>query len=261
MIDALYVAETGLNTYSTYLDVISNNIANISTPGFKKTGVNFNDLVYQDSQLKQAQTAGVDSYNQHQVGLGTSIGSTYKVFTDGQLVQTSNPMDIAISGTGFIEVEMADGTTAYTRAGRLTSDQNGYLATADGYKLSGNIQLPPDTEAMVITREGQILLKLSGESDPFDAGTLELVKFTNPEALNAVGFNVYTQTKESGQAYSSVPGESGTGTIIQGYQEVSNVSLTEEMVNMMTAQRAFQLNSRVVQVADQMLETINNMRR
>ncbi len=261
MIDALYIAETGLNTYSTYLDVISNNIANISTSGFKKTGVNFTDMVYKNSHVQETQNLDSTTFATHQVGLGTSISSTYKVFTDGQLVQTDNPMDIAISGSGFIEVELPDGSLAYTRAGRLTTDKDGFLGTIDGYRLSKNIQLPPDTEAVAISTNGHVLVKLAGENEPVEIGTIELTRFMNPEALNSLGFNVYTQTNESGEAFSSTPEEGGMGKIIQGYNEVSNVSLTEEMVNMMTAQRAFQLNSRVIQVADQLLETINNMKR
>lgn len=261
MIDALHIAETGLNTYSTYLDVISNNIANISTTGFKKTGVNFTDMVYQDSQLKETGTAVNETFMSHQIGLGTSISSTYKVFTDGALVQTNNPMDIAISGSGFIEVELPDGSVAYTRAGRLTTDKEGYLNTIEGYRLSSNIQLPPDTEAIAITSDGHVMAKLSGEVELMEVGTIELSRFMNPEALNSIGSNIYIQTREAGEVFSATPGENGTGRIVQGYNEVSNVSLTEEMVNMMTAQRAFQLNSRVVQVADQLLETINNMKR
>jgi len=261
MIDALHIAETGLNTYSTYLDVISNNIANISTAGFKKTGVNFTDLVYQDSQLRESTSTDNTNFVAHQVGLGTSVSSTYKVFTDGALVQSNNPMDLAISGSGFIEVELPDGSLAYTRAGRLTTDKDGYLNSMEGYRLSSNIQLPPDTEGIAISSDGHVLVKLSGDNDPMEVGTIELTRFMNPEALNAIGSNLYLQTKESGDAFSSVPGENGTGQLIQGYSEVSNVSLNEEMVNMMVAQRAFQLNSRVVQVADQLLETINNMKR
>ena len=261
MIDALYIAETGLSSYSTYLDVISNNIANLNTPGFKKTGVNFTDLVYQDSWVDENFNADNLNYVPRQVGLGTSLASTYKVFSDGQLVQTNNPMDIAISGSGFIEVELPDGTSAYTRAGRLSVDKDGYLNTIEGYRLASNIQLPPDTEAVAISKEGQVLVKVAGDDEPMQLGTIELARFMNPESLNSIGSNLYTQTKEAGDVFVSAPGENGTGTIIQGYQEISNVNLTQEMVNMMTAQRAFQLNSRVIQVADQMLETVNNMRR
>lgn len=261
MINSLYIAETGLNTYSTYLDVIANNIANINTSGYKKTGVNFTDLVYQNPQLNEANVAENNRSVSHQVGLGTTILSTYKVFSDGQVVQTNNPMDLAISGAGFIEVELPDGGVAYTRAGQLNTDKEGYLTTPEGYRLTSSIQLPPDTEAIVISREGHVLVKLSGDDLPVEVGTIELTRFMNAEALNALGFNLYTQTNESGDAFSSVPGKAGLGELIQGYHEVSNVSLTEEMVNMMTAQRAFQLNSRVVQVADQLLETINNIKR
>lgn len=261
MIDALHVAETGLNTYSTYLDVISNNIANINTPGFKKSAVNFSDLVYQDSHVKEANTDAVTNFNSNLVGLGTAIGSTYKVFTAGNLVQTNNAMDLAINGRGFIEVELADGSVAYTRAGRLMTDQNGFLTTADGNKLTANIQLPPDIEGLFITQDGQVQAKLVSDNQPALLGTIELVSFMNPEALNALGFNLYSATPEAGESFSAAAGQAGSGSLLQGYSEVSNVSMTEEMVNMMTAQRAFQLNSRVVQVADQMLETINNMRR
>ncbi|MCW8877916.1 MAG: flagellar basal-body rod protein FlgG [Kangiellaceae bacterium] len=261
MIDALHIAETGLNTYSTYLDVISNNIANINTPGFKKTGVNFTDMVYKDSWVDQGISVDSLTYVPRQVGMGTSINSTFKVFSDGQMVQTGNPMDIAISGSGFIEVELPDGTLAYTRAGRLSVDKEGFLNSAEGYRLTSNIQLPPDTEAFAISNEGLVMVKLAGDDELMELGTIELARFMNPESLNAIGSNLYSRTEEAGEVVSGTPGENGTGMLIQGFQEISNVNLTQEMVNMMTAQRAFQLNSRVVQVADQMLETINNMRR
>jgi len=261
MIDSLYIAETGLNTYATYLDVISNNIANINTTGFKKTGVNFADMVYQDSSVNETSTHADREHSSHQVGLGTSISSTFKVFSDGQLVQTNNPMDLAIRGSGFIEVELADGSVAYTRAGRLSSDRDGYITNSDGHRITSNIQLPPDTEGIAISNDGKVLVKLAGEDEPIELGTIELSRFMNSSALNSIGFNLYVKTTESGEAISSIPGEDGAGVFIQGYNEVSNVSLTEEMVNMMTAQRAFQLNSRVIQVADQLLETINNIKR
>lgn len=261
MIDALYTAETGLNSYATYLDVISNNIANINTPGFKKSGVNFTDMVYQNGATDESFQVTNFEYVPNQVGLGTAIGSTYKVFSDGQLVQTGNPLDIAISGQGFLQVELPSGEVAYTRAGKLITDKDGYLATADGNRLSANIQVPSDTEALAVSQQGVIMAKLAGEDEAMELGTIEIARISNPDSLNAIGSNLYAVTEDTGDVFITSPGENGAGMIIQGFQEISNVDLTTEMVNLMTAQRAFQLNSRVVQVADQMLETINNMRR
>lgn len=261
MIDALHIAETGMNSYTTYLDVISNNIANINTPGFKKTNVNFSDMVYKSSENNEVITSETIHHVDNQVGMGAAVANTYKVFSEGQMVQTNNPMDVAILGQGFLEVELPDGTTAYTRNGNLSVDQSGQLGTKDGYTLSSSIRIPPDVEAIAISNDGIILAKISGESKPMELGQIELARFSNPEGLNSLGLNLYTASEQSGSAFYSNPGAQGSGTLLQGYQETSNVDLTQEMVNMMTAQRAFQLNSRVIQVADQMLETINNLRR
>ena len=257
MIESLYIAETGMNSQQKLIEVISNNIANASTPGYKQTSVNFVDLVYSPYQ-----TAGTaEQRNTLQNGLGVKVHSTSTNFSAGEYKQTNNAFDIAINGKGFLEVTTEDGTTAYTRAGRLRLDQNGYLATSLGHKLTSSIQIPPDAKGFVITQSGNVLVKLDGEAEMVQLGQIDLVNFNNPDALQSIGQNLYVATDQAGQATYAQAGESGMGNILQGFTEMSNVSMTEEMVNLMLAQRGYQLNARIIQVSDQILETINNLRR
>ena len=258
MIDALYIAESGLNAQETLINVISNNIANSNTVGFKKNRVDFIDLVYKSENTNQI-TNTTDRNNL--IGTGTSIGSTTKVFTSGEIKATNNPLDIAILGDGFLEVEMPSGQTAYTRAGRLMINNEGLLTTAQGHKLSANIRVPQDTATVIISQEGEVLGYTDIGQDPIHLGQIDIAKFASTDNLKELGTSLFSATEKSGDAIYGQPGDTGYGKILQGHTEISNVSMVEEMVNLVLAQRGYQLNARVLQISDQMLETINNLRR
>jgi flagellar basal-body rod protein FlgG len=259
MIESLYIAETGMTSQQKLIDVISNNIANASTPGFKKAQLSFVDLVYQTGNANEAATSsGSQSTNN---GAGVMISDNIKDFSVGDLKQTNNPFDVAIQGAGFIEVDREDGTTGYSRAGRLRLDVDGYLTTTLGHRLSANIQLPPDASNFLISKEGEITALLGDDAERSVIGELQLSRFSNEEGLSAAGNNLYSASEASGEPIYATPGEYGTGYIVQGFTEISNVSMTEEMVNLMLAQRGYQLNARIIQVSDQLLDTINNLRR
>lgn len=259
MIESLYIAETGMTSQQKLIDVISNNIANSSTPGFKKSQVNFVDLVYR-SETPNGQANNVSGSNVNN-GAGVQIASNITDFSVGELKQTNNPFDLAIQGSGLLEVELADGELAYTRAGRLRLDSEGYLATQEGLRLSANIQLPPDAVNLLISPQGQVSAQLGHQGERVVLGELELAKFTNMESMRTSGQNLYTATPESGDVLYGKPGEYGLGHLAQGTTEISNVSMTEEMVNLMLAQRGYQLNARIIQISDQLLDTVNNLRR
>lgn len=257
MIESLYIAETGMNSQQKLIEVISNNIANASTPGYKEKQVNFVDLVYQPQSPTNSQDQGSDLVN----GIGVSVHSISTNFKLGEFKQTGNAFDLAINGAGFLEVFTDDGDLAYTRSGRLRLDESGYLTTATGEKLSSSVQVPHDAKSFVINETGEVLVTLNDSVEQVRLGQIELVNFNNPDALQSVGSNLYLATKQAGNALYGNPGEVGTGKLLQGFTEMGNVSMTEEMVNLMLAQRGYQLNARIIQVSDQILETINNLRR
>lgn len=254
MIQSLYVAESGLNSQQKMIDVISNNIANMSTPGFKKSAVGFVELLAPtDSQFIEQPIT--------EPGRGVQVAMLQQNFAPGELKQTGDAMDIAINGEGFIAVETTDGTVAYARAGRLQLDAQGYLSTTDGLRLAAQIQLPPDFSDLTVTQSGSVLARVQGSAELIELGQIQLTRFPNPDALKATASNLYLPAEAAGIAETYQPGEHGTGRLVQGYRELSNVSMNEEMVSLMLAQRGYQLNARLVQVADQVLETINNIRR
>lgn len=257
MIDSLYIAETGMNSQQKLIEVISNNIANASTPGYKQVSVNFVDLVYQPPSTDTNMTQRTDVIN----GIGVQVHSTSTNFKVGEFKQTGNAFDIAINGAGFFEVVTENGDFAYTRSGRLRLDQNGYLTITTGEKLSANIQLPPDAKAFVISKTGEVSASIGNEDELVRLGQIDLVNFNNPDALQSIGRNLYLVTENAGVANYAAPSDAGNGSLLQGFTEMANVSMTEEMVNLMLAQRGYQLNARIIQVSDQVLETINNLRR
>lgn len=259
MIDALYIATSGMNSQQHWIDVISNNVANINTPGFKRAQVEFSDMVYQDARLPEAELRQAPT--SHMRGLGAEVIATHQVFSDGELKPTQNPLDLAVRGHGFFEAISETGETVYTRAGQLRVDRDGYLSTQNGHRLSANIQVPPDAGEMTIDEKGKVSARLTGSNETLELGQIELARFTNAEALKPLGDNQYAATDESGEAFLGNPGDTGLGTVLQGFTEVSNVELADEMTNLVLAQRAYQLNARVLQVSDQLLETVNNLRR
>lgn len=255
MIDALYIAASGLTSQQQQIDAISNDLANMQTPGYKRSRVAFTDI----TSVTPAQAQQGLAMNQ--VGAGTQITETAPVMVDGTMQQTNNPLDVAIQGAGFLEVGDADSNHLYTRAGQLKVDSDGYLATATGQRLSQNLQIPTDATNIVIASNGQITATLGGGKENTVIGNLELATFTAPEALRSVGGNNFAVTPASGDPVMGKPGDAGFGTVTQGYVEGSNVDLVGEMSTLVLAQRAYQLNARVLQASDQILDTINNINR
>ncbi|AXN30758.1 flagellar hook-basal body protein [Vibrio coralliilyticus] len=250
MIEALSKAEMALRTHQQHIDMISNNVSNINTPGFKASTPVFNNLVSPSNH---------GEVHQPEFGSGVEISGSIHRFTDGEYKFTGSPLDLAIQGNGLLEVELENGETAYTRISSLKKREDGSLATIQGHKLSGNIIVPPDVEEISVERNGEVLGKIRNESEPLRLGQLELVLFDSAESLKAGDAGLWHQTEAAGSSQYLTPGEDGAGIILQGYTEMSNVNMIEEMVTLMAAQRAYQLNSRVVQTSDQILETINNL--
>jgi flagellar basal-body rod protein FlgG len=256
MIDSLYIAATGLRGQQQQIDSISNNVANLQTPGFKKARLNFIDLA-QVRSIANAETGAL----LHSDGAGTRVAATVADFSAGDVRMTRNPFDVAIDGNGFLEVQQADGTLRYSRAGQLKLDAEGFLATANGHRLTAGIQLPADAADMRIEANGEVTAVLAGETAATSFGFIELAQFPANGALVGVGDNLYAVTDEDHPPVLAQPGENGAGLLRQGFLELSNVDLIDEMTALVFAQRAYQLNARVLQASDQILETINNLRR
>ncbi len=260
MIDALYISATGLRSQQEQIDVISNNVANMQTPGFKKSRVNFAEISGINGEVQNAT-------NPQFSGGGTRILSTMSVFSPGETRPTqsvseyTNVTDLAIEGNGFFELENAEGEKLYTRAGQFRIDQEGYLVSVNGMRLSQGIQIPPDAIGLRISQTGEISARLGNDSGRSQIGAIELTTFAASDALQTVGGNMFTATESSGAPSFGKPGDIGVGRLQQGYLELANVDLIDEMTNLVMAQRAYQLNARVLQAADQILETINNLRR
>ncbi|GAB2576556.1 flagellar hook-basal body complex protein [Dyella jejuensis] len=254
MIDALYIATSGLQSTQSQIDTLSNNLSNMQTPGYKSQRVSFGDIaVITPSQVQAGLTP-------EQSGAGTEVVSTSSVFSQGQMQQTGNTWDIGIQGEGFLEVVDANGNHLYTRDGQLHVDSDGYLVTASDDRLSQNIQVPPDASNIQINQNGQIYAQVGGSTSQTLLGTLELSTFPSPEGLQSVGSNNYVPTQASGDPTVGKPNDSGVGAILQGSLEGSNVDIVSEMATLVIAQRAYQLNARVLQASDQILDTINNLR-
>jgi flagellar basal-body rod protein FlgG len=254
MIDALYISASGLRSEQKQIDVISNNVANLQTPGFKRSRVNFVDVA-------TAAVSGGQPVISDQRGDGTRIASTSAFFGAGELRPTNNPLDVAIEGNGFFEVQADDGRLLYTRDGQFRVDAEGNLVTVQGLKLARGLQIPAGATDVRIEANGNVSALLAGETDRTDLGTLELATFAAPDALESVGDNQYAATDLAGAPTYGQPGDTGVGRLQQGYVETSNVDMIEEMSSLVLAQRAYQLNARVLQASDQILETINNLRR
>lgn len=260
MLRALYSSSAGMQSQQTNLDVIANNLANVNTTGFKKVKAEFQDLLYQTSRAAGSDQGGGNTLpTSLQIGHGSRLISTSKIFTNGELTQTGERMDIAIQGDGFFEVQLADGTQAFTRDGALKVASDGRVTTSDGLPLQGGWQpIPAGTEQINIAPNGTITTKGAGGIQTFQ---VQLVRFANPAGLEAVGRNLFRETGASGTPEVGNPAENGYGELQQGYLEMSNVKVVEEMVNMILAQRAYEVNSKAVQTADEMMQLSNNLRR
>lgn len=260
MNDSLYIAATGMHMQQKGVDTISNNLANVNTPGFKKGKVSFEDLVYRD--LNGA-AASLDSGATGRTwqGTGVSIASVVKSFIAGALKQTNQPMDLAIEGDGFLEVVALDGAPAYTRGGTLTVDKEGFLATAAGHALKPSIQVGSDARDISIKPDGRVFVRGRDQEEASEVGRIELVRFADTSGLVALGGNLYKPSERSGDAINARAGEDGAGTLAQGFVEGSNVNLVEEMVDLMVVQRAYETNVKVIQASDEMLAMSNNLRK
>jgi flagellar basal-body rod protein FlgG len=260
MMRALYSSAAGMQSQQTNLDVISNNLANVNTTGFKKNKVEFQDLLYQTTRAAGAdQGAGNQVPTGIQIGHGSRLIATSKVFTTGELTQTGERLDVAIQGDGFFEVQMPDGSKAYTRDGALKTASDGRITTSDGMVVQGGFQpIPAGTTSIAIAPTGEVTTNGSNGSQTF---RVQLVRFANPAGLESLGRNLYRETLASGTAEIGSPGEDGYGDLQQGYLEMSNVKVVEEMVNLIVAQRAYEVNSKAVQAADEMMQISNNLRR
>jgi len=257
MNSALWVSKTGLSAQDTALRAISNNLANVGTVGFKKDRAVFEDLVYQINQQPGAQATQDDTLPSGvQLGTGVRVASTQKQFSIGSLQTTERSLDVAIEGRGFFQVSMPDGSVGYTRNGSFSINQDGQLVTPQGYALEPAVNIPQGSTALTIGRDGTVSVVVAGEPTSTQVGNLQLVDFINPTGLQAVGGNLFKETVASGAALQATPGQNGVGQTVQGMLEASNVSVVEEMVNMVATQRAYEMNARVVSTADQMLQYI-----
>lgn len=256
---ALWVAKTGLDAQQTRMTVVSNNLANVNTTGFKKDRANFQDLVYQTVRQAGGQTSQ-DSRLPTGLALGTGVRvvATEKLHAQGNLVQTGNSMDMAVEGRGFFQVLQPDGTIAYSRDGSFKIDDQGQIVTSSGFLLEPNITLPADAQSVTIGRDGTVTAQLAGQAAPTQVGNIQLADFVNPAGLQPVGQNLYTETAASGPPQTGTPGLNGLGGVIQGSLEASNVNVAEELVNMIETQRAFETNTKAIQTTDQMLQFITN---
>lgn len=260
MIESLSIGASGMQAQQTQIDVIANNLANINTMGFKKSRVDFEDLMYRE--MARTRSSLLPTFDHARpVGVGVGVSSTGKVFTSGEVKKTDRSLDLAIQGEGFFEVLLPDNSYAYTRNGAMRIDRNGYLATADGYRLSGLIQVPSDAEDIAIQSDGSVLAQVADQDELVEIGSMDLVRFVNDGGLSPVGDNLYLPSENSGDGYYGIPGEEGFGNVQQGYLEASNVNLVEEMTQLVLAQRAYEINSKVVQAADELLGIVNNLRR
>jgi len=259
---SLFIAATGMEAQRLSIDVISNNLANVNTTGFKKSRADFQELIYQGIREAGASSAeGVELPTGIQVGLGVQPAAVQKMFQQGDFVSTGNNLDLVIEGQGFFQIVKPDGEIAYTRSGALKLNSEGNIVNSDGYALEPAITIPPNALQITITPDGTVSVMEAGSPAPTQVGQIELAQFINPGGLNALGKNLFSPTASSGEATTGNTGADGLANINQGFLELSNVNVVEEMVNMIVSQRAYELNSKVVQTSDEMLATANNLRR
>jgi flagellar basal-body rod protein FlgG len=259
MTQALWIAKTGLDAQQTRMAVISNNLANTNTTGFKRDRASFEDLLYQTARQPGGATSeqtvlptGLST------GTGVRVAATAKEFTQGNLAQTGNALDVAIDGRGFFEVLMPDGSTAYTRDGSFKTGPQGELVTNSGYTVQPGIQLPEGVQSIAIGNDGTVSVKVAGQTDMVQVGALTLADFVNPAGLQAIGGNLYVETGASGPAQTGAPGQGGAGRLVQGALEGSNVNVVEELVSMIETQRAYETNAKAISTTDAMLGFLNN---
>jgi flagellar basal-body rod protein FlgG len=259
---SMFIAATGMEAQRLNIDVISNNLANVNTTGFKKSRADFQELLYQGLKTAGAASAeGTEIPAGIQVGLGVKPAAVQKMFQQGDFINTGNSLDLVIEGRGFFQIAMPDGEIAYTRSGAFKLDSEGQIVNSDGYPMEPSVSIPADTLSITVSTDGTVSVLQAGNNTPSNIGQIELAQFINPGGLSAIGKNLFITTGASGEATTGNAGTDGFGTINQGFLENSNVNVVEEMVNMIVSQRAYELNSKAIQTSDEMLAMINNLKR
>lgn len=262
MIKAMRTAASGMVAQQMNVDNIANNLSNVNTTGFKKSKIEFQDVLYQNFRKAGTATAvGTAAPTGLDIGYGTRAVATVREFSVGNLQMTGNPLDMAISGDGFFQIQMPDGTISYTRDGAFKSSADGRIVTSDGFFLFPEITIPEDATSVAVSIDGDVSVLLIGNDEPQSIGRIELARFINPAGLAAVGHNLYNPTAASGSPIIGEPTQDGLGKIDQGYLELSNVDVVDEMVNMIVAQRAYEINSKVIQTSEDMTQIVNNLKR
>ncbi|MCP4469646.1 MAG: flagellar basal-body rod protein FlgG [Gammaproteobacteria bacterium] len=259
MLDAFYISATGMHVQETQVGVIANNLANVNTTGFKKSKADFQDLMYRELHAVRGLLVRPDI--DKPLGLGAMVSSISKVFSQGEIRATEGMLDVAIQGAGFMEVLLDDGSYAYTRTGDLKLDRDGMLVNSNGDLLNPSIQIPVDAQGVSIQADGRVFALLAGGAEPIEIGRIELANFINPGGLTPLGDNLYLPSIDSGDVYYGEPTDEGFGALAQGFLEGSNVNLVEELSNLVLAQRGYEMNSKVLQAADEMLGIASNLRR
>ena len=260
MLRALYTAASGMNAQQTNIDNVAHNLANVNTTGFKKSRVEFEDLVYQTIRAPGTQASeSTEAPVGMEIGLGTRPVATARNFSAGNLRSTSAPLDLAIEGAGFFQITLPSGETAYTRSGAFHLDAQGALVTSEGYAMDPSITIPANATSVTISKDGIVSATIAGQNASQQLGTINIATFANPGGLDPIGGNLFKPTTASGDAETGTPGTDARGTLAQGFVEDSNVSVVEEMVNMIIGQRAYEANSRVIKAADEMLAQVNNL--
>ncbi|MFT4585677.1 MAG: flagellar basal-body rod protein FlgG [Gammaproteobacteria bacterium] len=258
MPSALHIAKTGLDALQTRMSVISNNLANVGTTGYKKSRASFEDLLYETvSQPGGSTSQNTELPSGLMLGTGVRTVSTEKIFTQGSLARTESSLDVAIQGRGFLQVLLPDGATAYTRDGSFSINSQGQVVTSSGYELDPSLTVPTETLSLTIGSDGTVTAQTAGSTATTQIGSLQLADFINPQGLQAVGQNLFKETSASGSPQASTPGLNGLGTLIQGSLEASNVNVVEELVNMIETQRSYEMNSKAIQTVDEMLQFVS----
>lgn len=257
MIRSLWISKTGLDAQQTQMDVVANNLANVSTNGFKRSRAVFEDLLYQNIRQPGAQSSQQTQLPSGlQIGTGVRPVAAERIHTQGNLQQSGSKLDIAIQGSGFFPVLMPDGTTGYTRDGSFQTDGQGQLVTASGFVVQPAMTIPADATSVTIAQDGVVSVTQAGSVTPVQIGQMQLATFINPAGLQSNGQNLYLETASSGAPSTGAPGANGTGTLVQGFLETSNVNVVEELVNMIQTQRAYEINSKAITTSDQMLQKL-----
>ncbi len=259
---SLFIGATGMDAQRINIDVISNNLANVNTNGFKKSRADFQELFYQGVKTPGSLSAdGSEVPTGIQIGLGVKPAAVQKIFLQGDFASTGNPLDMVIEGNGFFQVTTPEGDTAYTRSGSFKLDSSGNIVNSDGYQMEPSITIPSDTLEITITSDGTVSVMQPGTNTATQVGQIEIAQFVNPAGLMPLGKNLFQESGSSGSPTTGNPDSEGRGSITQGFLELSNVNIVEEMVNMIVSQRAYELNSKVVQSSDEMMQMANNLKR